>query len=148
MPRIIAEIRSAHPDVDVSGEGGNPLTDSRAVELILGLLTCLDHPGHTAARYLVLKSAATAFGFPANVRPEESPRPSERRVFHILRRSLMDRGFAAVLREWVRHALDEEVGGVAVICRCASRRRRGWRWGTPVEIWAVSRPRRSRARRP
>lgn len=104
MPRIIAEIRSAHPDVDVSGEGGNPLTDSRAVELILGLLTCLDHPGHTAARYLVLKNpAAAAFGFPTNVRPEESPRPDERRVFRILRRSLMDRGFAAVLREWVRH---------------------------------------------
>ena len=104
MPRIIAEIRSAHPDVDVSGEGGNPLTDSRAVELILGLLTCLDHPGHTAARYLVLKNpAAAAFGFPANVRPEKSPRPSERRVFRTMRRSLMDRGFAAVLREWIRH---------------------------------------------
>ena len=35
MPRLIADIRRAHPDVDVSGEGGNPLTDSRAVEVIL-----------------------------------------------------------------------------------------------------------------
>jgi ATP-dependent exoDNAse (exonuclease V) beta subunit len=104
MPRIIAEIRSAHPEVDVSGEGGNPLTDSRAVELILGLLTCLDHPGHTAARYLVLKSpAADAFGFPAGAQPDQSPGPDTWRIFHELRRNLMNRGFAAMLREWVRH---------------------------------------------
>ena len=104
MPRIIAEIRSAHPQVDVSGEGGNPLTDSRAVELILSVFTCLDHPGHTAARYLLLKSpSAAAFGFPAKVCPEKSPRPDERRVFRKLRRSLMECGFAAMLREWIRH---------------------------------------------
>ena len=104
MPQLIAEIRRAHPEVDVSGEGGNPLTDSRAVELILALLTCLDHPGHTAARHLVLASpVAIAFGFPTTIRADDKQRLPEWHIFRDLRRSLMDRGCAAVMREWIRH---------------------------------------------
>jgi ATP-dependent exoDNAse (exonuclease V) beta subunit len=104
MPQIIAEIRRAHPEVDVSGEGGNPLTDSRAVELLLALLTCLDHPGHTAARHLVLDSpVAPAFGFPATMRAGDSPGLPEWHVFRDLRRTLMDAGYASVIRDWIRH---------------------------------------------
>ena len=104
MPRLIAEIRRAHPEVDVSGEGGNPLTDSRAVELILALLTYLDHPGHTAARHLVLASpVATTFGFPDTIRAGEKPKLSEWHIHRDLRRALMDRGYAAAMRDWIRH---------------------------------------------
>ena len=35
--------------LDVSQEGGNPLTDSAAVEVILSLLTIADHPGNSVA---------------------------------------------------------------------------------------------------
>lgn len=35
--------------LDVSQEGGNPLTDSAAVEVILSLLMIADHPGHSVS---------------------------------------------------------------------------------------------------
>jgi ATP-dependent helicase/nuclease subunit A len=35
--------------LDVSQEGGNPLTDSAAVEVVLSLLTIVDHPGNSVA---------------------------------------------------------------------------------------------------
>ncbi len=98
MPRLIADIRSAHPEVDVSGEGGNPLTDSRAVEIILSLLAWLDHPASTAARYLVLTSPlAAAFGLATNVGADE------RQTLRGLRHDLTERGYAATLRKWIRH---------------------------------------------
>ncbi|MEO6785870.1 MAG: 3'-5' exonuclease, partial [Chthoniobacteraceae bacterium] len=104
MPRLIGDIRGAHPEVDVSGEGGNPLTDSRAVEVILSLLAWLDHPGSTAARYLVLTSPlAAAFGFPATVRAEDSVIADERHALRAMRHELTGRGYAATLRKWIRH---------------------------------------------
>lgn len=105
MPRLIADIRSAHPDVDVSGEGGNPLTDSRAVEVILCLLAWLDHPGSTAARHVVLTSPlAAAFGFPESVRAEDPVGTDERHALRRIRHDLTAHGFATTLRKWIRHA--------------------------------------------
>lgn len=43
-------------DLDVSQEGGNPLTDSAAVEVILSLLTIADHPGNSVAWFHVNNS--------------------------------------------------------------------------------------------
>jgi ATP-dependent exoDNAse (exonuclease V) beta subunit len=101
MPRLIASLRSAHPDVDVSGEGGNPLTDSRAVEVILGVLTWLDHPGNTAAHHLVTHSPlAVVFGFSGIGETAHSEAASLARE---LRHRIMERGYATVLREWLRH---------------------------------------------
>jgi ATP-dependent exoDNAse (exonuclease V) beta subunit len=100
MPALIVALRGAHPDLNVSGEGGNPLTDSRAVEIILALLTWLDHPGHSAALHLVQTSAlAAAFCFPQG---EDGGR-SMFAFARDLRRALMERGFAEVLRGWLRH---------------------------------------------
>ena len=105
MPRLIADIRRAHPEVDVSGEGGNPLTDSRAVEIILDLLAWLDHPGHTAARHLVLNSPlAVAFGFSTPMPADAASITDERRVLRDLRRHLIGHGYATTLRCWIRHA--------------------------------------------
>lgn len=101
MPRLIASLRNAHPDVDVSGEGGNPLTDSRAVELILGVITWLDHPGSTAAHHLVTQSPlAAVFGFADS---DESRRVGDEKLARTLRHRIMEGGFATVLREWIRH---------------------------------------------
>ena len=103
MARLIAEIRRACPDADVSGEGGNPLTDSRAVELILSLLTYLDHPGHTAARYHVLSSPVRAvFGFPETVSADARPDAEEWFALSAMRRNLMEQGLAGVFRAWIR----------------------------------------------
>jgi ATP-dependent helicase/nuclease subunit A len=43
-------------DVPASEEGGNPLIDSPAVELLLSLLRIADHPGDTVARFHVARS--------------------------------------------------------------------------------------------
>ena len=42
--------------VEASEEGGNPLTDSAAVELVISLLQLADHPGDTAARFHLASS--------------------------------------------------------------------------------------------
>jgi ATP-dependent helicase/nuclease subunit A len=47
VARLIYELREAK--VEASEEGGNPLTDSPAVELMLSLFTIADHPGHSIA---------------------------------------------------------------------------------------------------
>ncbi len=103
MPRIVAEIRRRFPDADVSGEGGNPLTDSRAVEIVLSLFTWLDHPGHTAARLVVLTSPVReVFGLPSAIPARGQPAPGEARHLRNLRRELMNHGFAALIRTWIR----------------------------------------------
>lgn len=103
MSRLIAEIRRACPDADVSGEGGNPLTDSRAVELILSLLTYLDHPGHSAARHHVLSSPVrAAFGFPESVMAGAKQGKEEWDALDAMRRAIMHNGLAEVVRSWVR----------------------------------------------
>lgn len=103
MSRLIAEIRRACPDTDVSGEGGNPLTDSRAVELVLSLLTYLDHPGHTAARYHVLSSPVrAAFGFPEAVVADAKPDTEEWMALSKMRIAVMHQGLAEVIRTWMR----------------------------------------------
>lgn len=42
--------------VEASEEGGNPLTDSVAVQLMLALMQLIDHPGDTVARFHVANS--------------------------------------------------------------------------------------------
>jgi len=42
--------------IPASEEGGNPLVDSAAVQLLLSLLKVADHPGHTIARFHVAQS--------------------------------------------------------------------------------------------
>ena len=42
--------------IDASEEGGNPLTDSAAVQLVLSLFRLADHPGDTIARFHVAQS--------------------------------------------------------------------------------------------
>ncbi len=54
LARIIFELSAR--GIDASEEGGNPLSDSPAVELVLSLVTLADHPGHTAARFHVAQS--------------------------------------------------------------------------------------------
>jgi ATP-dependent exoDNAse (exonuclease V) beta subunit len=57
----------AQRGVRASGEGGNPLTDSRAVQLALSLLHLADHPDDTVAAFHVATSPLAAF---AGLAPE------------------------------------------------------------------------------
>jgi ATP-dependent exoDNAse (exonuclease V) beta subunit len=54
LARLIYELKSR--GVPASEEGGNPLVDSTAVELVLSLLRIGDHPGDCVARFHVAKS--------------------------------------------------------------------------------------------
>ncbi|MCC6809373.1 MAG: UvrD-helicase domain-containing protein [Deltaproteobacteria bacterium] len=54
VQRLIFELQKR--DVVASEEGGNPLTDSPAVMLVLSLLRLADHPSDTVARFHVARS--------------------------------------------------------------------------------------------
>jgi len=103
MPMILAGLRKQ--GVVASGEGGNPVADSAAVETVLSMLTWLDHPGHSLAREHVQRSAlAAVFGFEGT--PQDAQLPKR------LQAAVMRRGLAAVISEWVEH---EQFRGLSTI---------------------------------
>lgn len=96
IARLMFELRERH--VEASEEGGNPLTDSAAVEAILSLLTIADHPGNTVARFHVATSPVGAlFGFSNHESHEDAHELSRR-----LRREIATHGLHASLEVWTR----------------------------------------------
>jgi ATP-dependent helicase/nuclease subunit A len=94
IPAIIAGLRQR--GVEASGEGGNPVADSAAVEMVLSMLTWIDHPGHTLAKgYVKLGGMAPVFGFEGTSRDDSLP---GRWTVPIMRR-----GLASIISEWMRH---------------------------------------------
>ncbi|MCE9595778.1 MAG: UvrD-helicase domain-containing protein [Planctomycetes bacterium] len=76
-----------------SGESGNPLTDSRIVQVALSALHLAEHPGDEAARFHV---AHSALGTTLGIEPASDATAVVTRA-RALRRSLVERGFAATL---------------------------------------------------
>ena len=97
VARLIYELRTNH-DLLASEEGGNPLTDSAAVQLVLSLLKLADHPGDTAARFHVAKS-------PLGVAIEFTQFDADDKA-RILARQVRDRlacdGYGRTIHEWVK----------------------------------------------
>ena len=88
VARLIFELR--HLEIEASEEGGNPLTDSPAVEIVLSLLTLADHPGDTAARFHVAHSPlAEHVGL-----ADHADSPAAWRLAETTRRRLMVEGYA------------------------------------------------------
>ncbi|QDU29985.1 ATP-dependent helicase/nuclease subunit A [Anatilimnocola aggregata] len=85
-------------DMPASEEGGNPLSDSPAVSLVLSLLRLIDHPGDTACQFHVATSPLapnlniTRKSFPADIA----------RLSQKLRRELLDEGYGAVVYRWAK----------------------------------------------
>jgi len=95
VARLIYELRHNH-HVEASEEGGNPLTDSPAVQVVLSLLTLADHPGDTASRFHVAHSPlAEAVGF-----TQWDDSASAGRLAHRIRRRLMSDGYGPTLDDW------------------------------------------------
>jgi ATP-dependent exoDNAse (exonuclease V) beta subunit len=93
VAQLIYELRKL--GVPASEEGGNPLTDSCAVELILSLLRLADHPGHsTAAFHLANSPLAGELGLTA----------SEYQAVHLvsakLRQELVETGYGRTVLRW------------------------------------------------
>ena len=74
-------------EIVASGEGGNPLTDTLAVELLLSLLIWIDHPGHTAAYEHVFHSPLRDL-------------VDQKNAALSLRQQLLNAGYAPTLRFW------------------------------------------------
>ncbi len=97
VARLIYELQTHH-QISASEEGGNPLTDSAAVELLLSLLTIADHPGDTIARFHVATSPlGEAIGLPAY-----EDEAAANRLSWQIRQSLATRGYGRTLYAWVQ----------------------------------------------
>jgi len=84
--------------IEASEEGGNPLTDSPAVQWVLSLLTLADHPGHSAARFHVANSPLGPLVGLAGHDDEAGACELSRR----LRAQVMDAGYGPTLYAWAR----------------------------------------------
>lgn len=96
VARLIYELRTR--GVEASEEGGNPLTDSAGVQLILSLLTLADHPGHRAARHHV---AHSPLGAVLGYSRHEDDAAAARLALSV-RRDLLERGYGSTIDGWVR----------------------------------------------
>mgnify|MGYP005839793677 CR=1 FL=1 len=96
VARLIFELR--RQGVMASEEGGNPLSDSPAVQLVLSLLSLADHPGDTAARFHVAHSPL------GKIVGLDDPRdtPAACRLALEVRQRLMTGGYGPTLYAWVR----------------------------------------------
>lgn len=92
IPRLIHALRQR--GVDVSGEGGNPLTDARSVLVHLSLLHFIDHPDDTAAVFHVATSPLAVF---ARLEPGMGSEDRQRRS-NELRAELQRDGLAEFTR--------------------------------------------------
>jgi ATP-dependent helicase/nuclease subunit A len=90
---IIFRLRRA--GVLASEEGGNPLTDSPAVSVVLSLLTLADHPGDSAARFHVQQS-------PLGPLVGLTERTHAGTFAAELRRRLADSGYGRAVYDWVK----------------------------------------------
>jgi len=96
IPTLIADLRLR--GIEASGEGGSPVADSAAVELVLSMLTWIDHPGHSLARaHVGFSGMAEVFGLADS--PADSFGPKRRQT------DIMRTGLAAVIAGWIRHEI-------------------------------------------
>jgi len=94
--RLIYELREL--GVAASEEGGNPLADSPAVQLVLSLLHLADHPGDTVAAFHVAHSPlGKAVGLAAYDDPAQRAAASR----HV-RGRLADDGYGPTVYDWAR----------------------------------------------
>lgn len=96
VQRIIYEL--SRRDVTASEEGGNPLTDSPAVMLVLSLLQIADHPKDTVARFHV---ACSLLGEAIDYRDPTSDRVAAELSKNI-RAQIVERGFSRTVRHYAQ----------------------------------------------
>jgi superfamily I DNA/RNA helicase len=92
--RIVHELR--RQGLPASEEGGNPLNDSAAVQIVLSAMQLADHPGDSIALFHVKHSPlGPLLDLPRDATPEQAAAAGE----HI-RRALQTRGYGAVVADW------------------------------------------------
>jgi ATP-dependent exoDNAse (exonuclease V) beta subunit len=96
VARMIYELR--HRQVEASEEGGNPLVDSPAVQVILSLLSLADHPGDLVARFHLARSPLG----PKIGLVDYALDAAAWRVAESVRRQLVADGYGRTIYGWVR----------------------------------------------
>lgn len=96
VARLIYELRKLN--VPSSEEGGNPLTDSPAVTVVLSLLKLADHPGDTICRFHVAQSP---LGAVVGLKTHDDD-AAARRLSVEIRRMLLNAGYGSAIFSWVR----------------------------------------------
>ena len=87
--------------IEASEEGGQPVTDSAAVQLLMSLLTVAAHPGDKPARFYVARSP---LGEAVGLRDWRSDADAAA-LSRSLRRTLADRGAGDAIYEWAGHLI-------------------------------------------
>jgi ATP-dependent exoDNAse (exonuclease V) beta subunit len=98
IPSLLLNLRES--GILASGEGGNPLADTLAVEVLLSLLSWMEHPGNSAAYEHVHSSPL------GDLLKEQGASPSTQGA--ALRELLVDRGYATCLRAWATRPVFQE----------------------------------------
>lgn len=94
IAKMIFSLR--HRGIEASEEGGNPITDSTAVQLILSLMQLADHPADTVARFHVAESPlGQALEFTDAHDDDEA-----NRLALYVRRFLLAHGYGRAIQEW------------------------------------------------
>ncbi len=102
VARMIFELRRSPLHVLASEEGGNPLTDSVAVQLVRSLLLLADHPGDLTCRFHVATSPlGPAVDFKEHANTQAAEQLSAR-----VRGDLLARGYGHTIYGWVRELSD------------------------------------------
>ncbi|MFO7906021.1 MAG: UvrD-helicase domain-containing protein [Pirellulaceae bacterium] len=96
VARMIYELR--RQGVPASEEGGNPLTDSPAVQVLLSLLKLADHPGDTISRFHVATSPLGALLHYCDHRRRDRALALAREV----RSELLHEGYGRTILRWAR----------------------------------------------
>ena len=99
VAKLIFELGLA--GVAASEEGGNPLTDSAAVNILISALRLLDHPDDAISRFHVMHSPlADAFQLtPENFKKANHPL---RQLTQEMRLKLIGNGYGDLLAEWAK----------------------------------------------
>ncbi len=84
--------------VRASGEGGNPLTDTAAVNAVLSAILLADHPGDSAAAFHL---AHSPLGPITGLGPDDNAARAAV-VSRAIRARLLERGYASVIAGWTR----------------------------------------------
>ncbi len=97
VARLIFELR--HRKIEASEEGGHPLIDSPAVEVVLSLLALADHPGDTVARFHIARSPIAE----RVALTDHADSPAAWRLAEATRRRLVVEGYGPVVEGWAGH---------------------------------------------
>ncbi len=94
VAQMIYELR--RQGIPASEEGGNPLTDSPAVQLLLSLLKLADHPGDTVARFHI---ASSPIGAPLRY-TDHGDEDRTLALAQDIRSDLLHEGYGSTIYRW------------------------------------------------